>query len=217
MNPEPNKTTLAQKLWYGFIIFFLIAVFVIIVYAIHRYPIVKNRVLSEERVVYIKSFKLDEQTMQGTNIPIPPNEEINNSTVNGIDSNNNYIRDDIEVYIYQTYNKDRPTRLAALQYAQSLYLEQFAFDNKTFEAVLQSQDAASMCVFETLVPISGTTATNAEYAARSAKYDNVTEGVESLHVNSELRKEARKKFSSYVAEGSMGFSLPGASCPIILE
>lgn len=216
MDPEPTKTTLIQKLWYGFIIIFLVTVSAIIAYAIHRYPIVKNRVRSEERVAYIKSFRLDAQTIQGTNIPITPNEEINNSTVNGIDTNNNYIRDDIEVYIYQTYQNDVKTRRAALQYAQSLYLEQFAFDNKTFEAVLQVQDAGSMCVFETLVPISGTIATDAEYAARSTKYDAVTEGIESLHINTLLRQDARKKFSSYVAEGSMGFSLGVEKCPITL-
>ena len=44
--------------------------------------------------------------INGHTLPPKPDPKVNNSTLLGIDSNNNGVRDDVEIWIYQTY-KDR--------------------------------------------------------------------------------------------------------------
>jgi len=61
------------------------------------------------------------ETINGHRLPSEPDTTINNSTLLGIDSNNNGVRDDVERYIYQRYSKDAEfpkTKIAlAMQYA----------------------------------------------------------------------------------------------------
>jgi len=44
------------------------------------------------------------ETINGHALPPEPDPKINNSTLLGIDSNNNGVRDDVEIWIYETYN-----------------------------------------------------------------------------------------------------------------
>jgi len=44
------------------------------------------------------------ETISGHTLPPEPDPKINNSTLLGIDTNNNGVRDDVEQWIYQTYD-----------------------------------------------------------------------------------------------------------------
>ena len=46
--------------------------------------------------------------INGHTLPPRPDPKINNSTLLGIDSNNNGVRDDVEIWIYQTYKDKHP-------------------------------------------------------------------------------------------------------------
>jgi len=46
------------------------------------------------------------ETINGHTLPPEPDPKINNSTLLGIDSNNNGVRDDVERYIYERFGKD---------------------------------------------------------------------------------------------------------------
>ena len=46
--------------------------------------------------------------INGHTLPSKPDPKINNSTLLGIDSNNNGVRDDVEIWIYQTYKDKHP-------------------------------------------------------------------------------------------------------------
>ena len=51
----------------------------------------------------ILSSYLFSETINGYQLPPKPDPKINNSTLLGIDSNNNGVRDDVERWIYKTY------------------------------------------------------------------------------------------------------------------
>ncbi len=44
-------------------------------------------------------------------LPPKPDETLNNSTLLGIDSNNNGVRDDVEIWIYETYKDKHPIHI----------------------------------------------------------------------------------------------------------
>ena len=46
--------------------------------------------------------------INGHTLPPEPDPKVNNSTLLGIDSNNNGVRDDVEIWIYQTYKDKHP-------------------------------------------------------------------------------------------------------------
>ena len=54
-------------------------------------------------VEYIKSQRITMKDVMGKNLPPEPNKIINNSTIVGIDANNNNIRDDVESEIFKKY------------------------------------------------------------------------------------------------------------------
>jgi hypothetical protein len=58
----------------------------------------------------------------GHRLPFMPDEDLNDSTLLGIDTNNNSIRDDVEIYIYnrfQGYTNSKVEREIAKQYART--------------------------------------------------------------------------------------------------
>ena len=46
--------------------------------------------------------------IQGHTLPPMPNPKVNNATLLGVDVNNNDVRDDVEIWIYQTYKDKHP-------------------------------------------------------------------------------------------------------------
>jgi len=69
-------------------------------------------------------------------LPPMPNEDKNNKTLLGIDSNNNGIRDDVEIWILKTYSNQKypKTKIAiAMQYAKAaqMIIKNPVFKNST--------------------------------------------------------------------------------------
>jgi len=86
-----------------------------------------GREYSQERNVTV--YKI----INGHRLPPEPDPAINSSTLLGIDSNNNGVRDDVERYIYNRYSEDTDfpkTKIAlAMQYA---WATQIIIDNKKY-------------------------------------------------------------------------------------
>lgn len=59
------------------------------------------------------------ETINGHTLPPDPDPKINNSTLLGIDSNNNGVRDDVERYILQTYGEEKITIEIAFQVSRA--------------------------------------------------------------------------------------------------
>ena len=86
----------------------------------------------------------------GNNLPPPPNQQENNATVEGVDANNNGVRDDVELAIFEKYPDSPRVRAAQLQYAltQQMFLTR-VFDSETWKAVAEEDSRGYACISET--------------------------------------------------------------------
>ena len=60
------------------------------------------------------SIPPDQTNINGYTVPVMPDETVNNSTLDGVDSDGNGVRDDIDRYIAETYPDPVPHALAEL-------------------------------------------------------------------------------------------------------
>lgn len=101
-----------------------------------------------------KSFKAtieieveEPEIVNGYILPPAPDETLNNSTLLGIDSNDNGVRDDVEIYVIKRYAKDpdfpKTKTALAMQYA---WATQKILDNPTMESN-EFEDNALACQY----------------------------------------------------------------------
>jgi hypothetical protein len=67
------------------------------------------------------SSKNTSEVINGHRLPPQPDETLNNSTLLGIDSNNNGVRDDVERWIYETYKEKHPVHIDIAMQAGRAY------------------------------------------------------------------------------------------------
>lgn len=97
-------------------------------------------------VAAIHANKLTHEDVYGPLPPIP-NEAENNKTLAGVDSNNNGIRDDVEISIYNTHKDSAKTVAAMLQYAKALQGESTSvYNSETLVAVIQEEGRGFLCI-----------------------------------------------------------------------
>ena len=156
------------------------------------------------QVEKIHATKLTLDDVMGTNLPPNPG-VLADSTVQGIDANNNGIRDDVELAVFQKYPNFAKTRAALLQYALALQMEviQPIFNEATVGEVANKGDRAIFCLAE-IVP------TNGEGGVILAleKYGKF---ITDKQFNTEQRKTKHKDFYSYLKSGRIDDS---ESCDI---
>lgn len=100
-----------------------------------------------ETVNAINNRYIDLADVMGNNLPPTPDQKVNDSTVAGIDANNNGIRDDVELAIFKEYPNSAKIRAGELQYAQALQSELTSvFDSPTLIAVVKKEDSAYFCM-----------------------------------------------------------------------
>ena len=74
-------------------------------------------------VLLLFTSNIYSETINGHTLPPEPDPTINNSTLLGIDSNNNGVRDDVERWIYKTYKDKHPIHIdIAMQGARGFKL-----------------------------------------------------------------------------------------------
>ena len=139
--------------WAGRIFGLFLIVFIGLV--IWRIPYVLEQEKAVETVAFIHAQKLTMNNVDGKHLPPPPDPELMDATIEGIDANANYIRDDVELAIFKKYPNDIKIRAAELQYAMALqlYLTK-VFDTTTWVAGVQQVGRGSGCVFETIPEVS---------------------------------------------------------------
>jgi hypothetical protein len=131
---------------------------------------------TEQAVARIHATKL---TWNDIFEPLPPvpDPTLNNATLAGVDSNDNGIRDDVEIAIYNEHKNSARVTAGELQYAKELQMEFTDVTNSaTLVAVMQEESGGFLCI------------------------DNDAEQkeVENLVFNTDLRKNYREKiFNEY--------------------
>jgi hypothetical protein len=96
-------------------------------------------------VINSRTITLDD--VMGKNLPPQPDQVKNDSTIAGIDANNNGIRDDVELTIFKKYPASAKIRAAELQYAEALQLELTeVFNTESLTVALRKEDLAYDCI-----------------------------------------------------------------------
>ncbi len=184
----------------------IILVGLFILAEITRLPFRLNEEKTVKQVAKIHATKLQLSDVMGENLPPDPSAEAD-KTVEGIDANQNGIRDDVELAIFKSYPNSAKTRAVLLQYALALQMEavQPMVNSGTVGEVANKQDKAFFCVAE-IVPTKGE--------------DGVIIGMEKYgkfllekQFNTELRKNKHKDFYSYLKSGRIDDSV---SCDLDL-
>ncbi len=103
------------------------------------------KTVKEEKEKHIKEIKYRfyvPEVINGYMLPPEPDETINNSTLLGIDFNENGVRDDVELYVIKRFAKDpefpKTKTAIAMQYA---WASQKILENPTIESKKYSDDA----------------------------------------------------------------------------
>jgi hypothetical protein len=109
-----------------------------------------------ENVAVIQGIHLTMRDAEGSNLPPIPDQNLSDSTLAGIDANQNNIRDDVELALFKMYPTSTPLRAAALQYAQTLssyfiYVKYY----KSYKAITNKEDRDWGCIAEVTSDIFG--------------------------------------------------------------
>ena len=148
--------------------------------------------ITDVAVAHIHAQKLTPADISGTHLPPVPDTSKNNESVAGIDSNNDGIRDDVELALFKEYPNSTGVRSAELQYAlvEQMFLTQ-VFNSETWKAVAEEAGRAQLCIID--------------------QKANRTE-VEELVFNTPLRNEAREKAYEFITSYSPA---SGEPCDIL--
>jgi len=169
----------------------LVVLFVILV--VYRVIYFFNLDKTNAQVAKIHATKLTLDDVMGKNLPPDPGAEADKN-VQGIDANNNGIRDDVELAIFEKYPNSAKTRAVLLQYALALQMEviQIKVNTSIVDAVADYGDRSNTCIADTLVPRKN---------PKSGRSDNEMEKiytyinlVEDKQLNLEIRKKAQHDF-----------------------
>jgi hypothetical protein len=162
---------------------------------------------TKESLDKINNTKLTLADVMGTNLPPAPNKDLNDFTVSGFDVNNNGIRDDVELAIFEKYPNSAKIRSGMLQYAQALQLELTeVIDTETMILALQKENSAYQC----LGNIIGDTSIN-EDADLLTSLDEKDKELNNYVLNTKIREE---KYKSVYEEYMTSYSSSKASCDI---
>ena len=185
----PWVRTILKILKWAFLI--LLGLFIILV--IGRWIYLDNQAKTDEQVIKIHNTKLTLDDVMGKNLPPDPG-TLADATVQGIDANNNGIRDDVELAVFKEYPNSAKTRAVLLQYALALQMEvvQPMVNTKTVTEIVTEQDRADTCVADTLVPRKSPES-DRKYADIE-KIDVFINFIKNIQLNTEIRKTMHKDF-----------------------
>ncbi len=137
---------------------------------------------TDSQIARIHSTKLSIDDVMGKNLPPDPGIEAD-KTIEGIDANENGIRDDVELAIFKEYPNSAKIRMPLLQYALSLQLQMTlsTVNKETVTATVEDTDSrASNCIW---------TLSSREDLDKFTKETTVYETfVKNLQLNTEKRK-----------------------------
>jgi len=192
---EKIKILFAHKVFkilkWVFLILVGLFIILIIVRAFYFYNLDKTNAQVEK----IHATKLQLSDVMGENLPPDPGVEAD-KTVQGIDANNNGIRDDVELAIFKEYPNSAKTRAVLLQYALALQMEaiQPMVNQETVTEVVREQSRAYDCVSKILPRVN-----LSQYMKEG---DTLISFVKDKQLNTQARTDQRNNFLEYIGSYS---------------
>lgn len=149
------------------------------------------------QVLKIHLNKLSMSDVMGDNLPKDPMFEAD-KTIEGVDSNNNGVRDDVEIAIFEEYPNSAKTRAVLLQYALSLQMifTQPFINEEIATEIVTELGRSDTCLSDTLVP-----RINSESSRNNLeieKIDRFIDFVKEKQVNTEIRNSSYIYFYEYL-------------------
>ena len=184
-SPEKSKRSIGRKI-FCFIKWFLIVVLALFVVALILRSIQLSQIeKTEKQVEIIHATRITMDDVMGLNLPSDPGEE-GNKTVEGIDSNQNGIRDDVEVAIFKEYPSSAKTRAALLQYARAHMLsgQQINMNNVIATEISREISRGSFCI-SSIIP---------EGENSFGKYLSLIDFMEDVLFNTKARQDFSNSF-----------------------
>jgi len=180
---------------FKYIVLFIIGSFVVLV--IIRLFYYLNVQKTNDQVYRIHLTKISMKDVMGDNLPKDPGSE-GDKRVEGIDSNRNGVRDDVELAIFKEYPKSAKTRAVLLQYALTLQMEtnQPFLNEEVVTKVITEQGRADTCLSDALVPRK--TPESGRSDDDMIKIDSYINFLEEKQLNTISRTEARQDFYKYL-------------------
>lgn len=188
---ERIKKLFAHKIFKIFMWAFLIVVglyvILVVIRAVHFLKVDKT----DKQVTKIHATKLTMDDVMGKNLPPDPGAEAD-KTIQGIDANQNGIRDDVELAIFKKYPNSAKTRAVLLQYALALQMEtiQPVLNTVIATEVAREQSRAFVCI--------GDIISRKNSKIFDEKTDFLTEFIEIRQHNTKERKDFRNLFTKEV-------------------
>ena len=172
----------------AFLVLLGLFIILVIVRAFHFY----NQDKIDAQVAKIHATKLTLDDVMGKNLPPDPG-SLADATIQGIDANNNGIRDDVELAVFKEYPNFAKTRAVLLQYALALQMEVTLpiLNTETATALMEDNISRANICFWGLSSRSNMK----KFIADINKYRNI---VEKLQFNNEQRKKVDENFYKYV-------------------
>lgn len=182
-----------HRIWHIIRIPFWIILALYIGVVIYRIPAAQERLKTEKVVKEIQSQKLTLADVLGKNLPPEPDPKLKDATVEGVDANNNGIRDDVELAIFKLHPDSARIRAAELQYAKVLQAELTqVFNSNTLVATMQEEGRANLCIKDTVPPRTASDSPSVVASNIALMSARVNEA-ENLVVNTEIRKLEQKE------------------------
>src|SRR3989339_1367698 len=134
-----------KVLKWAFLVLVGLFIILVIVRVVHFFNLDKTNA----QVAKIHATKLALGDVMGENLPPDPGADAD-KTIEGIDANQNGIRDDVELAVFKEYPNSAKTRAVLLQYALALQMEviQPIVNTKTVTEVVREEDRAYQCIGE---------------------------------------------------------------------
>lgn len=168
-----------------------VILFLFIGLVIYRIPAVIRQKEAQEAVERIHARKLTLSDVMGQNLPPEPHALLRDATVEGIDANDNGIRDDVELAIFRLHPDSARIRAAELQYAMDLQNELVnVFNSDTWVAAVKYEGGIGC-----LVDVSF--AKYIDIKDQINKSDVWIKEVDELVFNSDLRVSRKAKIQTY--------------------
>lgn len=141
----------------------------------------------------IHAIKLQMDDVMGVNLPPDPG-ELADTTIEGIDENNNNIRDDVELAIFKEYPNSAKTRAVLLQYAMALQMEvtQPFINEEIATEVIREQSRADTCLSDVIAPRKN--GKDSREYTDIEKINNILNFVEKIQFNNKDRQNHHNLF-----------------------
>lgn len=190
---EKIKKILAHKIFKILKWAFLILVGLFLILVVVRWIYLDNQEKTDAQVIKIHNTKLTLDDVMGKNLPPDPG-ALADATVQGIDANQNGIRDDVELAVFKEYPNSAKTRAVLLQYALALQMEviQPMVNTKMVTEIVTEEGRADTCVSDTLVPRKSPES-DRNYNDIE-KIDVFINFIKDKQINTNTRKETRNNF-----------------------